>query len=306
MPINYINDGIPDSLHMAMAASDAKYNSGEGVWKSVTGLIQPAQLAHLLKHNTVDWPSSTRLWALFGSAVHQYIETLDTGNVFKEARFRTEVAGKVISGQVDRLDPTHLIIEDYKVCSTWAVLNGNVKDEWVKQMNMYRYLAMANEFDDITALRIVAILKDWKGMLAKTQHGYPKLPVVSVEIPIMSTDMVRHYMEERISAHMRAERGEHVECTPDECWRRGDAYKIYKWTGTTRAKRAHKVFDGDKKAAAIKYAIDMNKRRSDADIKKGVEYAAIKVAGSNVRCEEWCPVASVCPQYQATLEKEEE
>ena len=109
------------------AVSNDSYSRGEGVDRSVTGLLAPPRQAALKQihgHEIVE-DVSDRTYALYGQLVHLLLERAgeQSLNAINEQRLYTEVNGWKISGQTDTLtlteDQRSWIISDYKFVTSY-------------------------------------------------------------------------------------------------------------------------------------------------------------------------------------------
>ena len=119
------NAGYPEAL--VKAVENDSYSKGEGVDRSVTGLLSPPRQAALKEihgHEIVE-DVSDRTYALYGQLVHLLLERAgeQSRNAINEQRLYAEVGGWTISGQTDTLtlteDQRSWIISDYKFVTAY-------------------------------------------------------------------------------------------------------------------------------------------------------------------------------------------
>jgi hypothetical protein len=202
--------GLPEPIYQALL--NDSYDDG-GADITVTRLIDSPRINALLKAHGGERDASESLWALLGQAMHHILERGNhkNENEIREKRLFAMVQGWRVSGQFDRLVLADGILQDYKVTSAYS-LNYGIKDEWVKQLNVLRWLAELNGIE-VKKLEIVAILRDWNKQHAKK---YP-LPVQVLDVPMMGDDEIEDYVKERVLAHQAAEENL-PECTGEETW----------------------------------------------------------------------------------------
>jgi len=293
MLTNLLN--LPEPILRA-AERDA-YSKGDADY-SVTELIKPARMAALqrLYADTIVEDVADNIWSLLGRLGHSMLEAAgapETGAILEERLYAT-VLGKRISGQMDHtiLRPTG-VLDDYKFVSVWAVLDG-IKPEWEAQLNLYAWLrSLAGQ--TVTALRVIAMLRDWSIAKARTESEkgrYPKRQVAAIDVPLWPLDKVVAFVEERVWAHSQADEwATHPEsfgareplCSDEERWVRPVKWALMKGEN----KRATKLYD----------------QRQDAEMSaqaaKG--FRVERRGGEPIRCIDYCSVgrAGLCGQWNA-------
>lgn len=270
---------LPDAIYQAV--KNDPYTGGGDI--SVTKLIDSPQRRQLLKKYEGEIVSdvSDRIWSLLGQAVHTILERANRSDIV-ENRLYAEVNGWKLSGQFDRIDLHGATLDDYKVTGTYKVMRGEF-DDWTYQLNVLRWLSKQNGYQ-VDGLRIIAILRDWKKSEGLRKPGYPKTPIVSIDIPILSDEEVYEYITERIDLHQRAAAGEHIPCSAEERWYEGTKWALMK-KGAKRAIRIYESKDDIEQPVADGFFIE--ERR-----------------GGYRRCAEYCEVASFCSQYQSEREED--
>lgn len=282
--------GIPETIVRALKIQNAQYDSGP-VDISVTTMIMPAQIATLRrkhKHEMVTDVSDS-MWALLGSGIHYLLQLGATDNMVVEERLFMEIDGWRISGAIDcqeMVNQTEVDITDYKVTSSYGVLEKEPKPEWIAQLNLHALLLEANKAKRVRNLRICAIIRDWTAKKAKLDPSYPQAPIVLVRIPLWSKQEQIEYARARIQAHKEARAmdafGEPVpECTTEERWVRGESWAVFKG----KNKRATKVCKSLEEAEQLKS-------------EGGEGYYIIYREGESTRCG-YCGVSQFCAQFAA-------
>ena len=290
------NAGYPEAL--VKAVENDSYSKGEGVDRSVTGLLAPPRQAALKEihgHEIVE-DVSDRTYALYGQLVHLLLERAgeQSRNAINEERLYAEVGGWTISGQTDTLtlteDQRSWIISDYKFVTAYKFKRSYsgelvIPEDYEQQLNMYAYLLRENGFK-VDGLKIVAIYRDWSKLEAKRDKNYPQLGAETHDVPLWSEERAKAFMEERVRLHQNAE-NDLPECDDDERWAKKDSWALK----TTRdSKRARKVFYGSH-AQAVAWGLD-----PDNKVKRG--FVVDHRKGANVRCENYCVVSEWCEQFK--------
>lgn len=295
------SNGLPDALLAALL--NTRYDKGDADY-SITELISPPRVRALqIRHDDeVVEEAAERIYAFLGTTVHGLLEgavkwlagdeATDAKEVVEkkhglvfEKRFFRELNGKVVSGQLDMFDKNIGIIEDYKLCSVWAVM-GDTKEDWVQQMNGYRWLLHA-AYPDIAVkqAKIRAIMRDWSKREAQYKEGYPKYQIETLTINLDPVEKTEEWLLERLAAHefarSREKDGDIPLCTPEERWAKPERWAVEKAGRTT----ALRVLDTQAEAMAW-----LNKNQKPGEV------LSIKHRpGQNTRCLDYCNVARWCP-----------
>ncbi len=284
------NYNLPQSF-VDFARND-KYSKGNADI-SVTTLIDSPRVRlmrdHYASKRVVDVVDM--VWPLFGTAVHQVLESTQEDDVVLEERLFSTVNDWVLSGAVDHQKVTDSSIEitDYKVTSVWSVIHGKI--EWERQLNVYAYLAQRQKGRKVTSLQICAILRDWNRRDAQRKPDYPQAPVVLVDVPLWDEEKRINYVHERVQIHQDAQfnydLAEHFpSCSDDEIWKRDDAWAVKK----KGLKRAMRVFYNEEEA------------NNFAKAQGGIQGVPMEIeyrAGESVRCNgNYCGVADFCSQFK--------
>ena len=292
------------------AVSNDSYSRGEGVNRSVTGLLAPPRQAALKEihgHEIVE-DVSDRTYALYGQLVHLLLERAgeQSRNAINEVRLFAEVNGWKISGQTDTLTLTEnqrsLIITDYKFVTAYKFKRSYsgelvIPEDYENQLNLYAYLLRENDFP-VDGLQIVAIYRDWSKLEAKRDKNYPQLGAETHDIPLWSEDKAKAFIEERVRLHQEADvaarKGRGIsqndlpECDDEERWAKPDKFGLMP---TAKSARARKLFNSE---------VDATTWAAANNMKPGwvIEHRR----GVNTRCESYCLVSEYCEQFQALQE----
>jgi hypothetical protein len=258
---------------------------------SVTELLNSPRITQLRAKydDQIEVDVSDMIWSVFGSAVHHILEQGKDANHIVEQRIHAEVDGWRLSGAID-LQVVHedgIEINDYKTVGAWGVMNEKI--EWEQQLNCYAWLVEKVKEIPVKKLGIVAIVRDWSRREAESRSGYPKAPVVVLDIPLWDMEGREAYIRERIHAHSEAlfaaETNQEIPpCTPAECWEKEPVYAVKK-DGNVRAKSLH-----------------ASREEADNAVEKlGKGYTVELRPGERVRCANYCPVSQWCDQYKEYL-----
>ena len=259
---------------------------------SVTQLIGPPQIRKLYERfqDQLEEDASDRIWALLGQAVHTILERAEPSGI-AERRLYAEIDGYKLSGQLDSHQFAHEALCDYKVTSAWTVLRGP-RDEWVKQQNIYRWLAHQNGME-IKRLFIGAILRDWSRKKAHDDPGYPQTPAMILPVQVWPIDEIEAYIRERLAIHFN----EFVpDCTPDDRWATEPVWAVMK----EGRKTALRVTGLSTKRAALEWAAANGHadKSENGDIVLRSKMSVQERPRKFVRCLDYCPVSNFCPQWE--------
>lgn len=286
--------GMPDTILNVIARPE--YNKGKSNM-SVTELLNSPRIVQLKRKHWDDLTedASSMVWSIFGTAIHKVLEHGKGDSHIVEERIHVELDGMHISGAIDlqEVEEDGIIVSDYKTTSAWSVINE--KQDWHNQLNSYAYLVEAAKKVPVKKLQIVAIVRDWNRREAATREGYPKAPIVVIDIPLWPYAHREAYVRDRISVHGDAffemeTDGEMPECTAEEMWERPTVYALKK-DGNVRAKSVYETREAAETALAA----------ATEKAKKGEKFLIEVREGSRVRCESFCQVAPYCTQYQEYL-----
>ena len=255
---------------------------------SATSIIDSPRIHFLKCRHWADLSQdvSGMLWALLGTSVHAMLERAEDDTTIKEERIDQDLNGITISGQMDVLAEHR--IEDWKTTSVYKVIYNPTGDPgWIKQLNIYRWLASKKGFD-VKELVVNAILRDHQGSKAKIDPAYPQTPFVTINLPVWPIEEIDSYLNGRVALFKScAELADDKlpVCTFDEMWSKPDSYAVMK--------------DGRKSAVAVCETED------EAKAKCAPGCTIVKRPGTRNRCEEYCLVKEFCNTYKATKEATE-
>ena len=288
------NFGMPETILNVIARP--QYSKGKANM-SVTELLNSPRIVQLKRKHWEDLTedAADMVWSIFGTAIHNILEHGKGDTHIVEERIHIELDGMRISGAIDlqELAEDGIILSDYKTTSAWAVMNE--KQDWHNQLNSYAYLVEAAKKIPVVKLQIVAIVRDWSRREAQNKEGYPKAPIVVIDIPLWPFAEREAYVRSRISLHGDAlfemeTDGEMPNCTSEEMWEKQTTYALKK-DGNVRAKSVHDTSEAADTALAA----------ATEKAKKGEKFLIEIREGGRTRCESFCQVAPYCQQHQAYL-----
>lgn len=256
---------------------------------SVTELIDSPRIVHLRRRHEdeIEEDATERIWALLGQVVHGILERGHVPDALKEEKIVLEINDRKIVGKPDLYHEGGKI-SDYKLTSVWSAMDG-VKKEWAAQLNVYAELYESIGFP-VHELEIVTIYRDWSKNKAKTEEGYPRAQVEVFKVELWPPEVRRAYIEQHVKLLKFNEAladDQLVDCTDEEMWAQPTKYAVMK----NGNKRALRVLDTE--AEAQTYMEGAQKTDPKAKL-----YIQVR-PGVRTRCEDYCPVARWCTQYQA-------
>ena len=288
------NFGMPETILNVIARP--QYSKGKANM-SVTELLNSPRIVQLKRKHWEDLTedAADMVWSIFGTAIHNILEHGKGDTHVVEERIHVELDGMRISGAIDlqEISEDGITVSDYKTTSAWAAMQE--KKDWHNQLNSYAYLVEKAKGIPVTKLQIVAIVRDWSRREAQYKEGYPKAPIVVIDIPLWPFAEREAYVRSRISLHGDAlfemeTDGEMPNCTSEEMWEKQTTYAIKK-DGNVRAKSVHDTSEAADTALAA----------ATEKAKKGEKFLIEVREGGRTRCESFCQVAPYCQQHQAYL-----
>jgi hypothetical protein len=282
---------LPETFIKASEAFQKQYKKGvDKISKlTVTQLIKPPIIVRLEKEydEQIEEDVTDRIWALTGTAMHKVLEAGETENTLSEERLYMDIDGFIISGQVDLY--ANKIVQDYKFTSVYKLIYNDFSD-WEKQLNVYAKLYETQGFD-VDKIQVVAILKDWSKLKAKTESNYPPCQVAVINLRKWSDKEVTDYINERIRLHLKArvQKIEEIEvCTEAERWHKNDTYAVKK--------------EGRKTAVRVLDSMENAERWIENNVTKDIKKHSIELRkGEDVRCESYCRVKKWCPLHKECI-----
>ena len=277
--------GLPAPL-VALLARDF-YTKGASQY-SVTELMSPPKIRRMREQYDEEMEiDATKLIASqLGTFMHARLEKKSVEGYTNEERIFHSIDGITISGAVDLQEHTEdgIVIIDYKFVKAWSVMKS--KEDWVTQLNIYKWLVETVKKQKVCGLKICAIIKDYTAH--STQEGYPEAEAVMIDIPMWDSVRTETYVRTRLEMHRDAKMahdfGEALQpCTDEERWAKEPTYAV-KREGRKTAIRVFKTIEEATELA--------EKEKGYVETRKG-EYT---------RCTgNYCGVAQWCDQYQGEL-----
>lgn len=265
------------------------YSKGASQY-SVTELMSPPKIKRLRERFDSDIVvDATKLIATqLGTFMHGKLEAHEIEGYINEERIFIDVDGVTMSGAIDLQQQVEggIVIIDYKFVKAWSVLQHNLgkKQDWVEQLNVYRWLVETAKKVPVKGLKICAILKDFSSFDVG-KEGYPEAEAVMIDIPMWDLEKTEAYIRERLEMHrearMAVDFGEELQpCSPEERWMSETTYAVKK--------------EGRK--TAIRVFTTMAEAIERAEKEKG--YVETRT-GEAKRCAgDFCQVSQWCTQYQ--------
>lgn len=281
---------------IAEAVRNDPYSRGDSDI-SVTQLIGPPQIRKLYEQheNKLVQDVSERIWALLGQAVHTILERAEPSGI-AESRLFAEIDGYKLSGQLDSHQFVQQSLYDYKVTSAWTILRGP-RDEWVKQQNIYRWLAFKNGMT-INNLFIGAILRDWSRKKARDDSNYPQTPSLILTLPVWTIEETEIYIRERLTIHFS---DEIPDCTDEDRWATEPVWAVMK----EGRKTAIRVTGLSTQRSALEWAAANGHadQSNEGDIVLRSKIFIQERPRTFIRCaDQYCPVTEHCPQWKREQE----
>ena len=295
---------MPNILYRAIKEQHASYDKGDSDF-TVTELIRPAWQAALQRkhHEEIKELADERIWSLFGSAIHSFIEKSAQENDTTEKRLFIKRMGYKISGQMDHMEfhqydhHWERNLYDWKVTSAYAGMSDQpAKPEWSQQLNLLKLLYDNQDYVNInlhyiTNMYVIAFFRDWsEKKYLQDMATYPKHPYAQFQITPWTSGGAEDFLIERIRINLNADlqaNGQKVItllCSPEERWHKPDTWAAK----SPGAKRAQKVFYSEKEAKDWVNAKPLGKKTYDIEHRPG----------EDTRCMKYCNVNQFCPHFK--------
>lgn len=277
--------GLPEPL-VNMAQSDYTYQKNE---YRVTSLLKGVRETILERrhHNEIEQDVSDMIWLLFGTAVHNVLESHQEGKYeFKEERLKVPIGEYILSGQFDLYNAQTKTITDYKTCSIWKIIYGDFSD-WRRQLLIYSYMLQSIGFL-VEKAEIIALMKDHSKSQAKRKADYPKQPVRKITFKFTDEDFkeIEQWLHEKFEEIAECEKLKDDElplCTEDERFNNGDTFAVKK----KNRKRAMRVLDSREDAEKW---MDNN----------GGDFIEVR-KGEDKKCKDYCSACEFCNYYKEVV-----
>jgi len=222
--------GVPEPL-LTLAGKEY-YTKGASQY-SVTELMSPPRIRRLREqyNDVIEQDVSDMLWSMMGSALHVVMERGQTPNYITEERLFASIDGVTISGAIDLQQKVEggVVLIDYKFTSAWSVMN--TKEDWIQQLNVYKWLVEVVKKVPVCGLKICALVRDFSRH--EIREGYPQAPICMIDIPRWDIVSAETYIRERLDMHREAkvshDLGEPLQlCSDSERWMSEAVYAVKK------------------------------------------------------------------------------
>ena len=170
---------------------------------SATGLMKPPKMYVLeqIHSEEIEVEISDLIASRYGTAIHDSVEKVKLTNAIQEQRLATIVDGTKIVGKFDIMikqeDGTYKLV-DVKSTSVWTYIYGSKDEEYVKQLSIYRLLAIRNGFVVGRKAEIFMVFTDWMPSKAKRDSEYPQARLHVKQIKLWSIEETEEWIEERL------------------------------------------------------------------------------------------------------------
>lgn len=285
-------EGQPSIFINKILAED-KHDHLQGIDYSVTTLLHSPREVQLCKRHREELPERTlesRLATFIGNAIHNAVEKSieSSEDIWVEHRFEQDedVDGETvrIAGTCDMYDKKNKRLIDHKTTTTF-IYGGDLKKEWVEQLNIYSYFLrrLGYEVDTCT---IHCIYKDWRPNAGRYKTtDYPPLPIMEFNFKPWSFEVQEKFYKRKLKEHLDASKKADDElplCTSDDMWIKPESYAVYR----PGASKAMRLLPTAKEAE--RYIRD-----------KGLNGCMIEHRpGERTKCEKYCSAAPFCNQFQ--------
>lgn len=307
LQLNYNYSIKTDSIDKIEPLNDAisvwentHYDTEEAGDYSATDLINPPRITALKKRHADDLyvPTSSKIQAFFGTAVHNAYELLLKDNPIYELeqRLRYVISDRVITGKFDILkDKEH--IYDIKTVKVWKTIFDPTLKDWHEQQNIYALLLLLNNYE-IKSINIIAHYNDWIESMALRNQSYPTESVIEYSLSLWDEKDSFNFVSYLVEKHKSCETipdNDLPECSPEDRWERfSDGTNVqYALFRDSQSKRATKIFSGIQEAVA--YGKTNKGFSKDSFVE--VRYPERK------RCEKYCSVAKHCNHHQEYMSR---
>lgn len=293
---------LPKPLFEALA-KDEYSSTGD---YSTTTLLNPPRIYFLTKRHIdeISVNIMSRYFSMRGTALHKTIEGIEVPGAIIEKRFEIEVANKIISMQPDYVYPyeiidgtTHYCLMDHKEVFVSNIKYG-IKEDHKKQLNIYAY-GLRKKGIYVDKLILNQFIRDWSYTDSKFKKDYPAVPLLPVEVELMSDNDILQYLETRIELFENVKNLQDKElpkCTAEERWAKPDSYAVVyddSCKSPGRAVKGGAWFE--EKALADQFLL---KREATGKTNAIVQYRR----SESIRCErEYCDCKNFCDFYKTVI-----
>ena len=234
-------------------------------------------------------------YRILGTATHSMIEKAAEGRVGVQTEVRVAMPedwfGIKITGRIDWIDYIDGILADIKTSSV-GIFGRDIKDDWVYQANIYRYMMARLHGYKADKLRIYPLYRDWSPIKANGRD-HPLSPYDDIDIPIWPLEKTEEFIKECVAQHTAEETRF---CTDEERWKTPDCFAVKK-KGAAKAIAATMVVDGNRipipTMAEARSIIEAKGLTGNADV-----FIEERKGGCR-RCDGYCDCAAICKRVNA-------
>jgi len=294
--VEYRNDGLP-RIFFEGIKHDTYTGDRDKRDFSCTELLRTPKQFHLLQrhYDEIVIPASTHIFAMLGTALHYYLQSIDIPDTIQEERISTNINGQILDGALDIYWIKQQHLQDVKVTPVWSFVYKNQYPDWEKQLNTYAYLCRQEKKYLIKRLSIVALYRDWRPSELKKYLTYPEHNYDAIEFDVWDTEKVKKYLQDRIAlmCSYKNDADDDIPiCDIQDRWQKPDEWAIYKGKKRDRAvKVVHTTYDD-----AMKWVHDHPRPENKA------QYEIIKRESIPLKCIEYCKVNKYCNFYKEYIE----
>ena len=326
--------GLSNAIARAIISLNDDYDKVG--WKSVTALVDSPRCKILYERHADEIVTdvSDLYWSFIGNMGHLIAERGAPPGALVEQRHLVDVLGKEISFKPDSLEkdvgslPTTWTLRDFKFTSIWTykkAMQGDIKDDWVKQMNLYVYLLEKIGFP-ISSVELEICGRDWRKVeQIQSPHDYPERQSGVVSVPIWLKSEQKEYIESRVELYKECEQladNELPKCSFEERWAKPDRWAVVdktkspdRFTGLRPAFPRAANFKSDAEARAFiarrripKPSTAKNPRpetlaKAAAKANEAADKLIVEYRKSHsTRCEDgYCAAAKWCNQFHEEI-----
>ena len=199
--------------------------------------------------------------------------------------------GIEITGRIDWINFITGVLADIKTASVNSYGRG-IKDDWVYQANIYRYMLRRCHEYLATELRIYPMYRDWSAMQATGSH-YPASPYGNIELPVWTLKETHAFIEKCVADHLAPVTRM---CTDEERWKTPDCFAVKK-KGQDKAVAATAVQDGTRGPILTEKLADEILQSKPKHEDMFIEHRP----GGYRRCDNYCDVCDICKKVNPEL-----
>jgi hypothetical protein len=147
--------------------------------------------------------------------------------IYVEQRAEKEFHGYIISGKFDAV--VNGVLEDFKTTSTRTYTDQTMKDKYIKQGSIYKWLNPDKIIEDYMVINY--IFTDWSSMKAIQDKEYPQSRIISQKFPLLTTQETEQFIKETLNTlnkYKDKQQSEYPLCTSEELWQSEGVFKYYK------------------------------------------------------------------------------